>query len=265
MTGCFQALRDRPRSIADRFGAGDRPIRTWPRRAGSRSGAAFRNKARFTDPNGLTTGTLSEQGSVQNVQGTLSNTAQSTFRYHLKRVLSQADAIRSQVCKGKCSFRVPVLLHRIEMPETTKHVLDSIIGFGNTIGNPTPSRGLTLDNYQGPWVRSILPLFKRRRGSHRRGWYNLQPQCNPIARFNYWLPPGVCDEFPFASTEEGGRQGYLAGQVSIRLTPFYEGIIQGHAIRRFYRNCDIDPDNVIKRYFVVGVTYRFTYSECGPN
>ena len=58
--------------------------------------------------------------------------------------------------------------------------------------------------------------------------------CDPFSRLLFG-EPGVCDEYPFASTLQGGLLNYNAGWVSLRLVPIQEGRAQAVLLSSFYR------------------------------
>ena len=113
-------------------------------------------------------------------------------------------------------------------------------------------------------VSGPLPAFLTKAVSeHGRGWYDKQPQCNEAARTaatSFFGPAekGVaCDEYPFASTVEGGAFHYMQNLVSIRLTGLRESGRHGAFIGRFYGDpdCAIIPLVPTRSSFAVSPSY----------
>ena len=101
---------------------------------------------------------------------------------------------------------------------TSEHIWDALYGNIDS-GNALPF----LLFRSGTGVRNEVPAYMRRNSS----------VCSDTARFLYG--PSVCDEYPFASTLQGGLFNYNAGWVSLRLVPSQEGLAQATLLRSFYR------------------------------
>ena len=85
-------------------------------------------------------------------------------------------------------------------------------------------------------------MLLNRRKPHSRGWLRSRTECNQVAKANFvaaWGTVGHCDEFPYASTVQGGRVNYARGRVSLALAPARETPIQGGNLSAFYRICRI--------------------------
>jgi hypothetical protein len=79
---------------------------------------------------------------------------------------------------------------------------------------------------------------------HSRAWLATQPACMGNVA---WLSGRWCDEYPFASAEEGG-----AGRASVALMPAIEQMIQGGKLSAFYGLCKVTPNVGPDNGFAVG-------------
>ncbi|WP_235111743.1 putative Ig domain-containing protein [Acaryochloris sp. 'Moss Beach'] len=106
-------------------------------------------------------------------------------------------------------FSIPAIIWGSDLPETTDHISRALNRSGYTSDNP---QGLTLLS------KSISNTLSRvRRGTNPRGWYEHQRQCENRGSING--ERDVCDEFPYASTAQGGSGNYALGLVSIHPVP----------------------------------------------
>jgi len=87
------------------------------------------------------------------------------------------------------------------------------------------------------------PTFLTRKSpTYSRRWLEGTTVCNPKAREhaeNFFKSSVVCDEYPFASSEEGGEVNYYAGNVSLRFVIGNEGQPQGGVMSQFYQKCGV--------------------------
>uniref|UniRef100_UPI00273A70D1 RHS repeat-associated core domain-containing protein n=1 Tax=Oscillatoria sp. HE19RPO TaxID=2954806 RepID=UPI00273A70D1 len=121
-----------------------------------------------------------------------------------------------------------------DLPQTTNHVFKALTGSGYTVDNPS-------GNLLGSQL--IPPLLSRIKPPHSRSWYPNEVQCKGKTGRDGGTPTKVCDEYPYASTAQGGAANYRLGQVSIH--PVLEteqsvGIAgirntQGLRLNEFYR------------------------------
>jgi hypothetical protein len=102
---------------------------------------------------------------------------------------------------------LPVFISGQNTPETTQHIADAIAG-----GQPS----------------TLTYLGSNSQLHHSRDWLDNDPRCQDAQ--GRW-----CDEYPFASTAEGGQ----ANNSSLRLVPAREQQSQGGSLRQFYRRCNI--------------------------
>jgi hypothetical protein len=118
---------------------------------------------------------------------------------------------------------VPVLVNGIQSPQTSMHILDSLMGNGDKIDNtPNP-----------------LP-FVLIRGPRR-----AVSETHMAAVCERPRPKGIqCDEYPYATTLMGGTAAYLLGQVSLRKVPGYDNRAHGNRLRRFYSGAGVGAGEV---------------------
>lgn len=108
-----------------------------------------------------------------------------------------------------------VLIVGVETPQTSQHILDAIL-------NENSATNIVHAPF---WLTRKSP-------PHSRRWLRTNANCTSRVR-------GMtsCDEYPFASTEEGGSRNQL--RVSLRLVPVYEQSLQGGLLSAFYAACRI--------------------------
>lgn len=93
-----------------------------------------------------------------------------------------------------------------------------------------------------------------------RSWYNLTPECNVAARAAYSAAHGgaigACDEYPFASTYQGGALNYGPpnNYVSLRLLDFGQNSRAGAVMRWFFVRCGVQKNGRFEVRPTGGVT-----------
>nr|WP_269917976.1 NucA/NucB deoxyribonuclease domain-containing protein [Alteromonas sp. PRIM-21] len=94
----------------------------------------------------------------------------------------------------------------------------------------------------------MTPLLNR--VSRQRWSYSTKPECRGRTG---GISGNDCDEYPFASTREGGPVNYAAGKVSLR--PVFSGHNQaaGRKLGGFYSHCRVKKGDPIKGVFGVAV------------
>ncbi|MCI0397129.1 MAG: DUF6531 domain-containing protein [Chloroflexi bacterium] len=126
---------------------------------------------------------------------------------------------------GLCSVTLlPTFVPGYDMPFITAHNI-------NAISSHRPWGGLN----------RIYP-------KHSRTWIHSVPPCNQnkgLARITLLS----CDEYPFASTAQGGQKSVPTP--SLALVPLPEQWIQGGRLEAFYAMCKITPNVPIKNHFAV--------------
>jgi hypothetical protein len=163
----------------------------------------------------------------------------------------------------------PSIIWGNEIEQTRDHTRAAILGFGNTkdTGGMAPS---FLFRIQPGWERSLprppfdnlYPNGKR----YSRNWYNEEPQCfwdnaNPTEsqqRYN----GKVCDEYPYASTIQGGPLNYQLNTVSLKLVDAFEQQVewwgkenvygQGWKLNQFYKLAPVKQWDPKFGWFIVG-------------
>ena len=184
--------------------------------------------ALMTDPSGnfATMGEL--MASMSNAFGSSLSTA--VLRQSLKKVITASIAhapqhyVKSML--KKC-FRKP-------------KECDSPVAILVT-GQPLANTAAHIEHAQGINPRGIFmgraPYILHRALPHNRSWLKSTGECRR---------PGVgraagldCDEYPFASTVEGGRANYYRGRVSLKGILSTESPGQGGLISAFYSRCKI--------------------------
>ena len=124
-------------------------------------------------------------------------------------------AVLCRVTK-KCVFRkIPVMVNGFSSPETSRHIWDALMGNGGTSDDvPYPLSFILL---KGPG-RDDVPSNIR----------NISVRCGN-------RPVGFdCDEYPYASTFNGGEMMYNLGGVSLRAVPRSDNRAQGAKLKWFY-------------------------------
>jgi hypothetical protein len=117
---------------------------------------------------------------------------------------------------SKCLFRkIPVMVNGWASPETTRHIWDSLQGNGGTVDDvPYPLSFILL---KGPSRSDVKP-------SVRNG--SIRCENRPLGY--------DCDEYPYASTYNGGNLMYELGGVSLRGVPGSDNKAQGSKLKNFY-------------------------------
>jgi len=114
-----------------------------------------------------------------------------------------------------CRLTVPILVVGTETRETAEHIQDAQLGRGSAL------------MHSPFWLTRKSP-------PHSRSWIRNAMPCRTKVS-------GVtsCDEYPFASTQEGGRGN--RARVSLRPVPVREQSVQGGRLSAFYRACRVSP------------------------
>ena len=133
-----------------------------------------------------------------------------------------------RISKNKCYLRIPTMVNGFQTFYTSQHILDSLMGNGDTISGI--SKPLPFLLLRGP---------KSRKNEVKYSTRNASQQCNNAARAKYlgtngMLISAVCDEYPYGSTLQGGDINYFFDSVSLRLVPRAEGPKQGGLLSKFY-------------------------------
>lgn len=160
------------------------------------------------------------------------------------------------------------------MPQTTQHIREALrpfvfddVSFGGNVFTATaqpytiasrPSVvGSTLSNFS--WMR----LNYSSAGVSPSDWYDSFPTCAGRAGLNTRT---VCDEFPFASTTQGGPRWPIQN-ASLRLTALVEGSNQGGDLSNIPRESRCARTDAESEYYVIPIptTYRLPDPGDYPN
>ncbi|NER35201.1 MAG: RHS repeat protein [Oscillatoria sp. SIO1A7] len=216
------------------------------------------NPVNGIDPTGLfkedTSAALVMQRILSSTSQVITTTARVAFAgfvglpLAVVRILARLHAIWQMFPPNVDRWGVPIVVWGgNDMPETTDHVFKALTLSGYTRNNP---QGNLLGS------RFITPLLSRA-PAHRRGWYNREVQCQGRTGAAGGNPRRVCDEYPYATAAQGGRQNYNEGLVSIHPVLETEQTItldgtQGTRLAELYRRANITNGNVgdINSWFV---------------
>jgi len=157
---------------------------------------------------------------------------------------------------------IPLLVWGNDIPKTTEHTYEALRGEGQTFLTPG---GIT----------GFAPSFLVRRGdgeNEDRSWLNAKyrTHCTKAKRKQYEKDHGheaVCDEYPYASTWQGGRDNYdFTNRVSIKFVPRYEQVLgpnpnnQANILKNFYERGRISAHNLFLGFFMVRANTDFAQS-----
>ncbi|MEO6689411.1 MAG: RHS repeat-associated core domain-containing protein [Dokdonella sp.] len=132
-----------------------------------------------------------------------------------------ALAMMCEAGRNRCFLRgVPTFISGFETPFSTLHIILAETGNGNT--SDSSPKALPFILVKGIGRNDVRP---------RRGKAGCPGNIKSM----------VCDEYPYASTLEGGNANYRAGLVSLMWTPKSEGPRQGNYLKQFYRKGQLVP------------------------
>jgi RHS repeat-associated protein len=179
------------------------------------------------DPSGYFT--LGEISVAQNIQGVMRTVGVQGMRQLTRRAVTAARLYGRGLIEemkkcarrpSKCDMPIAVLNTGMPIVGTSEHI-DEAQG-----ANPGP--GL----FQGR-----APMILHRSKPHSRHWLKTTGVCGP-GRTGRGTGKD-CDEYPFASTLEGGHKNYRRFRVSVRPVASWESPLQGALLSRFYSKCNI--------------------------
>ena len=127
---------------------------------------------------------------------------------------------------NKCYLKkVPVLVNGVQSFDVSMHILDSLMGNGDTIdGIPRPL----------PFI-----LIKGPRRAVSTKLMNESWQCGGKRSLAF-----QCDEYPYAATFMGGNVLYLMGNVSLRIVSGADNSRHGNRLRRFYEGAGVKDGGI---------------------
>jgi len=135
-------------------------------------------------------------------------------------VLAAAMTI-SEARKLNRLLGVPVVFWGNDVNEVTEHQSKAVTGSGYTISNPSGAIGLSLP---------ISPALHRGDSRQPDYWRYKQPQAVGRSRTSQ------VDEFPYASTIEGGESNYKMGLVSLHRVNGSQNGSNGKRLQLFWDN-----------------------------
>jgi hypothetical protein len=137
------------------------------------------------------------------------------------QAIAKSYATAKEVATGLARmFKIPVLVYGWDIPQTTAHVGKALLQSGYTKNNPD---GFL---FQSQYITNVLSYIGE--DGHNRNWYKKLPVYKN-RRSGEWL-----DEYPYASTEQGGEANYNNNKVSLRAVPDWEQRRQGGILSSFY-------------------------------
>lgn len=212
-----------------------------------------------TDPTGFFN--LAEKGAAQSVSSTLSLSSYSTVTINTARVAAN-DAFWATAANGTAvrmagvNIMTGLAIAAISQRSSTPR--DRLIGVPIIVfGQDFPGHAEHIRDAQTANGSNFVmaPFALNHTPEWPRGWYNADAvvECNKEARAR--LPGQVCDEYPFASTRQGGPVNYVFGGVSLRLLDRTESSRTGGFLGSFYRAARLSPDGFSKqsRFMAFGV------------
>ena len=156
--------------------------------------------------------------------------------------------IKEELYNFISQYKIPIYLPGYDIPETTQHIYDAITGSGGTLTSGGKA-----------------PFFLQRTERYKGTWYNDEPPCLKLKGDSKVIPPEykkwtsdqrTCDEFPFATTKQGGYPKYLENKVSLRPVPSWEQSAmngsngQGDQIRIFYDKAKVESNHPTQGWFI---------------
>ncbi|OQY99921.1 MAG: hypothetical protein B6D35_08075 [Candidatus Brocadia sp. UTAMX2] len=191
------------------------------------------NPVNYIDPSGLQSFTMQEVQQVPvNIGILVENTGLRFLLYQLEQaatavfiLCTTAGAVSFSTALGSgnpCDItKFNILFSGIEMPETSIHIAEAI----------------ALKHKPGVLNRAYS-------GTNDRNWLRTSPEC--AGNYGRTKITGLwCDEYPFASTVEGGPGA------SLKLVPAWEQRLQGIELKGFYYACKIKAGDPIESKFGV--------------
>jgi RHS repeat-associated protein len=143
-----------------------------------------------------------------------------------------------------------------------------IVFYGNNFGVDNQGRLNRLEEttqhvYESIVFESRAPIVSQRIPAHDRTWLAGTTECNSTARsiamsiLNRNETPRdrfsvTCDEYPFASTEQGGAANYSRGGVSLKFVPGWETTPQANLMSRAkLRAAGVDANDPFEKWYGV--------------
>ena len=200
---------------------------------------------------------------------TLLSGLQTTSRVGVQKMLSRsvsravigsamggsAIAVLAMMCyqnPKNCWIDIPLYVAGgAHMPETAWHIMSAQLGMGS---NERPS----------------LPILHAH-PEQSRSFLDRDSICDPEARERFAQSngglPGICDEYPYSTSKEGGPVRYDAGYVSLRMVARVEQNRQGGHLGHFYNWAGVSKDghSDMSKFITIGLpgVYSFSVNRAG--
>ncbi|MDX2212838.1 MAG: RHS repeat-associated core domain-containing protein [Oculatellaceae cyanobacterium bins.114] len=113
---------------------------------------------------------------------------------------------------------IPIVFWGSDISQVRDHQFDAVTGSGNTRNNPSGISGASLP---------IPYTLHRRETEYPRSWRKSQPQYHPTRGIT------DTDEYPYAIVNEGGKDNYFKGRVSLRTLDMSQNRSNGSRLRIF--------------------------------
>lgn len=207
--------------------------------------------ANRTDPSGLTAN-LAELMSARDASTTLALSSVRTATINTARVAAN-DALWTATSAAATTSVAPntsiltALALSIAANETHRFLGVPIIVFG---GEEYPQHALHIAEAQVGFGSNYFPISPalNRVPAWSRDWLDYTSECENRNGF-------VCDEYPFASSRQGGLLNYLGFGVSLRLLNPSESWRTGFFIKDFYNDATISADGLSpwSRFVALGI------------
>jgi RHS repeat-associated protein len=225
---------------------------------------ANQNPATMIDPSGLAS--ITEVNLVQKWMGDLQRTLQTSTAQAVLQSLRTASTrsikilkavsrtytkAENQVLKVAKMFKIPVLVYGRDMGWTTLHVGRAITGFGFTKDNPYTQPS---DRFSDSTMVNLISPVLSRVPEQPRTWYHSLPVYKDNKdRSKMWT-----DEYPYATTAQGGKSNYYDGLVSLMPAPEKEQRHQARSIKKLYNQGKISNRGTVDptSWFVNLVSFR---------
>jgi RHS repeat-associated protein len=180
--------------------------------------------------------------------------------YSLKLLIATGITSKLAVQEISKQYKIPVVVYLGgNLEEHAQHILDTQMGVGNTFERVKHYDKNTQALLRGSYISDDIAPF-----------HGLSPDFYVPVKAkvpndrDLWLDQalksdaslGSRDEFPFATTTNGGKLGYDSNRVSVRYVSSTESNRQGGLMRRFYAHpsVNLQGDNpVLGRFGVVGI------------
>ncbi|NEQ99797.1 MAG: hypothetical protein F6K30_24355 [Cyanothece sp. SIO2G6] len=191
---------------------------------------------------------------------TIARSVDSLIAANWVRIVVAAGIVSAAaIAEGVRRFGIPVVVHARDLQEHALHIANTQTGVGNVkrriekleeiqqaqqpplnYADAAIARGSFISPFTvGPHAlhKAFYVPLRAKEDHQRTPWINTLP-----VNARLGLPPRSLarDEFPFASTKQGGGASFDGNRVSLRYVPGQESNRQGRFIDKFYRHPNVD-------------------------